>query len=84
MFAVAHTLVVIIWHVLAEATTYDELGADSAQRRPSPPALLGPRTREARQRGDCPPGCLSGDRFAAHHPLSGPLAPSGTPPRTPD
>ncbi len=24
----AHTLVVIIWHVLKEASTYEELGAD--------------------------------------------------------
>jgi transposase len=26
--ATAHTLIVIIWHVLAEATTYRDLGAD--------------------------------------------------------
>jgi transposase len=28
VFAVAHTLVVIIWHVLKEGATYEELGAD--------------------------------------------------------
>src|SRR5579875_3194463 len=33
VFAVAHTLVVIIWHVLAEGSTYDELGADYFDRR---------------------------------------------------
>ena len=33
IFAVAHTLVVIIWHVLKEASTYEELGADYFARR---------------------------------------------------
>ncbi len=33
IFAVAHTLVVIIWHVLAEGRPYDELGADYFDRR---------------------------------------------------
>ncbi len=32
IFAVAHTLVVIIWHVLAEGRTYHELGADYFDR----------------------------------------------------
>jgi transposase len=33
IFAVAHTLVVIIWHVLKESSTYGELGADYFTRR---------------------------------------------------
>jgi transposase len=33
IFAVAHTLIVIIWHVLKEASTYEELGADYFARR---------------------------------------------------
>jgi transposase len=33
IFAVAHTLVVIIWHVLANGCTYQELGADYFNRR---------------------------------------------------
>jgi transposase len=33
IFAVAHTLVVIIWHVLASGSTYQELGADYFDRR---------------------------------------------------
>ena len=33
IFAVAHTLIVIAWHVLANACTYDELGADFFERR---------------------------------------------------
>ena len=32
-FAVAHTLVVIIWHVLNDGTTYNDLGADFFERR---------------------------------------------------
>lgn len=33
IFAVAHTLIVIIWHVLASNCSYDELGADFFERR---------------------------------------------------
>jgi transposase len=33
IFAVAHTLVVIIWHVLKDGSTYQELGADYFARR---------------------------------------------------
>ena len=33
IFAVAHTMLVIVWHVLAAETTYDELGADFFDRR---------------------------------------------------
>jgi transposase len=33
IFAVAHTMIVIVWHVLAGETTYDELGADFFTRR---------------------------------------------------
>ena len=33
IFAVAHTMIVIVWHVLANNTTYDELGADYFERR---------------------------------------------------
>lgn len=33
IFAVAHTLVVIVWHVLADDVDYDELGADYFDRR---------------------------------------------------
>lgn len=33
IFAVAHTMIVIVWHVLASETTYDELGADFFERR---------------------------------------------------
>lgn len=33
IFAVAHTMIVIVWHVLAGDTTYDELGADYFERR---------------------------------------------------
>lgn len=33
IFAVAHTLVVIIWHVLKENVTYEELGADYFDKR---------------------------------------------------
>lgn len=32
IFAVAHTILVIIWHLLADGTTYDELGADYFDR----------------------------------------------------
>jgi transposase len=41
IFAVAHTMIVIVWHVLANETTYDDLGADYFERRTS---------TEARQR----------------------------------
>ena len=52
IFAVAHTMIVIIWHVLANDVAYDELGGDYFDRRdtdgrdPTPrrgPASLGPR-----------------------------------------
>lgn len=33
IFAVAHTMIVIIWHVLANNVPYDELGADYFDRR---------------------------------------------------
>lgn len=33
VFAVAHTMIVIAWHVLASDCTYDELGADFFERR---------------------------------------------------
>jgi transposase len=33
LFAVAHTMVVIIWHILAEASTYEDLGPDYFERR---------------------------------------------------
>jgi transposase len=33
IFAVAHTMIVIVWHVLASASPYDELGADYFERR---------------------------------------------------
>ena len=34
MFAVAHTMIVIVWHLLADPeATYDELGADFFARR---------------------------------------------------
>lgn len=33
IFAVAHTMVVIIWHVLAEQVDYEELGGDYFERR---------------------------------------------------
>ncbi|MGH9268940.1 MAG: IS110 family transposase [Acidimicrobiales bacterium] len=33
IFAVAHTMIVIVWHVLASDSTYDELGADFFERR---------------------------------------------------
>lgn len=33
IFAVAHTMLVIIWHVLANEADYDELGADYFERR---------------------------------------------------
>jgi hypothetical protein len=33
IFAVAHTLIVIIWHVLKEGSTCEELGADYFARR---------------------------------------------------
>jgi transposase len=33
IIVVAHTLLVIIWHVLATGTPYDELGSDYFTRR---------------------------------------------------
>jgi transposase len=33
IFAVAHTMIVIVWHVLANGVPYDELGADFFDRR---------------------------------------------------
>lgn len=33
IFAVAHTMIVIVWHLLASDATYDELGADFFERR---------------------------------------------------
>ena len=34
IFAVAHTMIVIVWHLLsAEGATYDELGADYFEKR---------------------------------------------------
>lgn len=34
IFAVAHTMIVIVWHILAsDDATYDELGADFFERR---------------------------------------------------
>lgn len=33
IFAVAHTMIVIVWHLLASEATYDELGADFFERR---------------------------------------------------
>jgi transposase len=41
IFAVAHTMIVIVWHLLAAHGTYDELGTDFFERR---------TTTEARQR----------------------------------
>jgi transposase len=41
IFALAHTMIVIVWHLLASDTTYEELGADHFERR---------TTTEARQR----------------------------------
>jgi transposase len=41
IFAVAHTIIVIVWHVLADHCTHDELGADFFDKR---------RDTEARQR----------------------------------
>ena len=38
IFAVAHTMIVIVWHVLANDCTYDELGADYFERRTTPVA----------------------------------------------
>ena len=35
IFAVADTMIVIIWHVLANNVAYDELGADYFDRRDS-------------------------------------------------
>lgn len=32
-FALAHTLIVIIWHVLSEGTDYDDMGGDYFERR---------------------------------------------------
>ena len=36
IIAVAHALVVIIWHILATGTPYQDLGADYFDRRPDP------------------------------------------------
>lgn len=33
IFAVAHTMIVIVWHLLASNATYEELGADFFERR---------------------------------------------------
>jgi transposase len=34
VFAVAHTMIVIVWHLLADPdATYDDLGADFSDRR---------------------------------------------------
>jgi len=33
LFAVAHSMIIIIWHVLAEARSYDDLGPDYFERR---------------------------------------------------
>ena len=34
IFAVAHTMIVIVWHILASQTaTYDDLGSDYFERR---------------------------------------------------
>jgi transposase len=33
IFAVAHTMIVIVWHILDSGCTYDELGADFFERR---------------------------------------------------
>jgi transposase len=33
IFAVAHTMIVIVWHLLANAVTYQDLGADFFERR---------------------------------------------------
>ena len=33
IFAVAHTAIIIVWHLLANDSTYDELGADYFARR---------------------------------------------------
>jgi transposase len=33
IFAVAHTMIVIVWHLLAAEATYDELGGDFFERR---------------------------------------------------
>jgi hypothetical protein len=33
IFAVAHTMVVIAWHILHDGTTYTEIGADYFERR---------------------------------------------------
>jgi transposase len=36
IIVVAHALLVIVWHVLATGTPYDELGADYFTRRQDP------------------------------------------------
>jgi len=33
IFALAHTMIVIVWHILHDNTTYDDLGADYFERR---------------------------------------------------
>jgi transposase len=33
IFAVAHTMIVIVWHLLADSTTYSDLGADYFDKR---------------------------------------------------
>ena len=33
IFAVAHTMMVIVWHLLDDTTNYDELGADYFDKR---------------------------------------------------
>jgi transposase len=33
IFAVAHTMIVIVWHLLATDATYEELGPDYFERR---------------------------------------------------
>jgi transposase len=41
IFALAHTMIVIVWHILHDNATYDDLGADYFER---------PINNEARQR----------------------------------
>jgi transposase len=38
-FAVAHTLLTIIWHLLTHGTTYEDHGADYYTRREDPEAV---------------------------------------------
>jgi hypothetical protein len=70
-FAVAHTLLVICWHLLANQVPYDELGDDWFDRRHEPPpkpAASSPNSNDSATPSPSNPPPDPTDLTTTHHP----------------